>query len=371
MKIQCIAENLATGLNLAGRVTGGKQTLPVLGNVLVKTEKGRIKLASTNLEIGISCWIGGKVEKEGEITVPARLFTDYLNSLKPDEKITLETEGDTLKFKNQNFKASLKGIPSSEFPLIPEVKGKVRVNIPTTTLKEGLRQVVFATAQDEVRPVLGGVFCNITKGELVLAATDSYRLAEKKIKLGKPASGEMAVIVPQRSIQELVRILEEEQEEIEIRVEENQILFKGTAFQLVSRLIEGSFPQYTQIIPEETEVKAKINTADFLSTVKTAGLFAREGQNAVRISINPQAKGQELEILASGAQAGEVTSNLAAKVEGKQTEISFNVKYLADALSAIRDQEISLELSGKLNPGVLRPNGSSDYIYVIMPIRSE
>ncbi len=366
MKLSCLQEKLNKGLSIVEKVISPRANLPVLSNILIKTKKGQLELSSTNLEIGINKLIGAKIEKEGAITIPAKVFSEYISSL-PNKKINIEKKDDSLHISCNKYKATILGISASEFPLIPEIKGKPIISIKPNILKEAISSVVFAAALDESRPVLSGVFLHFKDKELKLVATDSYRLAEKTIKLDKKVSSEKKVIIPTRTLQELNRIISEFSEPVDISITENQILFHMSETNLVSRLIEGSFPDYKRIIPDSFQTKAKVATSGFLNMVKTASIFTTSGANNIKLEF--KSKG-EIVIESSAAQLGENISSINADVEGGDGEITFNAKYLLDVLNNIKAEEVALQIKGKLNPGVIKAEGSSDYTYVIMPLRS-
>jgi DNA polymerase-3 subunit beta len=366
MRLSCLQENLNKGLSIVNKIVPSQASLPVLNNILLKTEKGQLKISATNLEIGINKLIGAKIEKEGAITVPARLFSEYINSL-PNEKIDLEVKDNNVNIHCKNYKATILGIDASEFPLIPEIKQKPIISITPELLHKAISCVTFAAAIDESRPVLAGVFLNFKDNQLKLVATDSYRLAEKTIKLDKNVIGEVSIIIPTRTMQELNRILTEVENKVEISVTENQILFKINDTDLISRLIEGSFPDYRRIIPDSFQTKVLVNTTAFNNMVKTASIFSSPSANNIKLQL--KSKG-ELIIQSSAAQIGENVSCLDADISGGDGEITFNAKYLLDVLNNIESEETLLQIRGKLDPGVIKPAGQEDYIYVIMPLRA-
>lgn len=368
MKVTILKENLTKGLNIVGRIISTRGSLEVLSNVLIKTNKGRVCLSATNLEVGINYLIGAKVEQEGGITVPARLFTDFISSL-PGEKVTLELVDDTLNCSSDNYHSNIKGIPASEFPLIPEIKDNKVLSLTAATLREAISLVTFSAAIDDARPVLSGIYLKIEGGKLTMAATDSYRLAEKIITLGDKKAKKVEAIIPSRTLAELGRILGDVDSETEVAafISENQVLFETEGLDFTSRLIEGQFPNYKQIIPETSETVAKVSREEFLNAVRVAILFARENANSIKISVRNKGK---IEVASQGTQIGDNTTTIIAEVEGKDSEISFNGKYLLDALGVIKESEIGFEISGKLNPGVIRTLKSKNYIYIIMPLRA-
>lgn len=370
MKLSCTQENLNKGLNIVSRIVSPRGTLPVLNNILLKTDEGRLKLSATDLEIGINTWIGAKVDKEGSITIPSRLITDYINT-NDDKKIDLELKDTTLSLESEKYKANIKGIESSEFPLIPEIKKENITIIKSKDLRKAINQVSFTCALDETRPVLTGVLLKIKEDQLKLVATDSYRLAEKTINLEKRVSSEINVIVPQRAMNELARILGEKEEKVEFKIGENQILFSFGETQLVSRLIEGSFPDYEQIIPKKLETKIILSVNEFANVIKMASYFARETANNIKLKIPKGGKNKKIEVLAVSPQIGDNLSSLEAQIEGKEIEIAFNAKFILDVLNVSDEDQIILETIDKLSPGIIKPLKNKNYFYIIMPLRVE
>ena len=365
MKVSVLKENLAKALSTCGRVVSTRGSLEILSNVMLSTESGRLKISATNLEVGVNYWLGAKVEKEGAITVPARLLTDVVNSLST-EKVELEIEEMNLHVNSQNDKLVIKGISVDEFPLIPSIEN-TSFKISSRVLREALNLVNFAAALDEARPVLSGIYFNVDSDKLTLAATDSYRLAEKIVKLDKKITDKYEIIIPARALIELARTLADIDEDIKICIGDNQVLFAASELEFTSRLIEGNFPNYKQIIPETNDTKAIVKASELTSVLKVASLFARESANSVNIFVRSKGK---IEVNATSSQIGDSTSVIEAEVSGKDGEISFNSKYILDVLSNIKEERVEFEISGKLNPGVVRPEGSKDYTYIIMPLRS-
>lgn len=365
MKVSVLKENLAKALSTCGRVVSTRGSLEILSNVMLSTESGRLKISATNLEVGINYWLGAKVEKEGAITVPARLLTDIVNSLS-SEKVELTVEELNLHLTSDKDKLTIKGISVDEFPLIPSIDN-TSFKISSKVFRDALNLVDFAAALDEARPVLSGVYMNVDGDRLTLAATDSYRLAEKVIKLDKKVTDKYEIIVPARALIELARTLGDFDEDIKVCIGDNQILFAATEVEFTSRLIEGNFPNYKQIIPENNDTKAVVKASDFASVLKVASLFAKENANSVNIFVRSKGK---IEINATSSQIGDSSSVVSAEVDGKDGEISFNSRYILDVLSNLKDEKVEFEISGKLNPGVIRPEGSKDYTYIIMPLRS-
>lgn len=381
MRISCVQENLAKGLAIVGRAVATRSTLPVLSNVLLQTDQSRLKLAATNLEIGITCWVGAMVEEEGSITVPGRLFSDLVSSLAADQVVELQTKGQSLHVSCAGYEANLRGIGADEFPVIPEVTNQPSCGVGPRELQEALGQVSFAAATDDTRPVLAGILFSFRGSSLTLTAADSFRLAIRHLEVVRPLGQDVDIIVPLRTVQELSRILGDQEEPVEIMVTPNrsQVLFHLNSVDLVSRLIEGTYPNVQQVIPTRAAMRVILNTKDFQNANKIALLIARDANNIVRLSINggTEAVGQNGKAEAPGtmtvgavADVGDTRGEVAAIVEGDspQLTIAFNGKYLSDVLGVINTAQVSLELNSPSSPGVVRPVGATNYTHVIMPM---
>lgn len=371
MNISVMQENLARGLGIVSRAVSSRATLPVLANVLLKTEDSGLKLTATNLEIGINCWVPGKVEAEGEITVPAKLLTDLVSSL-PNQRIDLELSAKdrTLKVSSGNSRSSIKGIDADEFPVVAAIGDSPATSVAAHDLRDALGEVVFAAASDESRPILTGVLTKLAGESMTLAAADNYRIAVRSLSTSKAVSPEMSIVVPARSYAELVRILPDSDDPIDITITPNksQVLFHVEGIDLVSRLIEGQFPNYEPVIPTAHSSRAVIDREAFLAGARRASIFARDSANIVKVEL--AGEGEGLSITAHAADVGENADTLDAALDGQATTIAFNARYLIDVLSNLRADEAALELSGPLAPGVIRGVGKDDYVHVIMPVRT-
>lgn len=375
MKVSCLQENLAKGLAIAGRAVAARASmgLDILSNVMIATDQSRLKLSATNLEIGITCWIGTKVEDEGAITVPARLLTEFVNSL-PNEKIDMEllVRTQSLHLRCGRFEANIKGKDAEKFPIIPTVSEAATTTIEPALLKEMITQVAFSAATDDTRPVLAGVLVSFTDSHLTMAAADGFRLSVRTVNLPSSISEKLEVIVPARTMLEVSRIIGEETEPVEITVTPNksQILFRLPNVEVVSRLIEGQFPNYQQIIPTSYKTRVVVNTDDFLKATRIASFFARDSANIVRLQVHP---GEELTpgrmlVAATAAEVGDNVGELDAIIDGEQAQIAFNARYLADVLGVIATPQVSLEMTGPSSPGVVHPVGGEGFTHVIMPM---
>ena len=373
MKFSCLQENLAKGLAIVGRAVATRSTLPVLSNILMATDEGRLKLSATNLEVGISCWIGAKVEEDGATTVQARLLSDFVNSLPPERiDAQLVTRNQTVNLKCSNHEANIKGIDAQEFPIILALSEDAAIELEPATLREMIGQVSFAAAQDESRPVLTGVLAELSGNSLTMAAADGFRLSVRNIELSRPAPSPANVIIPARALQELARVSSEESDPIRMTVAPNrsQVFFRMANIDLVSQLVEGAFPDYKQIIPKSRATHTTVDVAQLLQAVKIASFFARDAANVIRVRITPgdQGMGGKLTVLANSAELGDNVTEISAAVEGEAIEIAFNAKYLTEVLSVINTPQVSLETSSPSSPGVMRPVGDPNFVHVIMPM---
>jgi len=373
MKLSCLQENLSRGLGIVGRAVATRSTLPITQNILLATEQSRLKLAATNLEMATTCWIGAKVEQDGAITIPARLLIDFVNSLPNDLiEITLPINSHTLELKSGRFQAHINGIDAEDFPPIPKISDGMTTNIEAATLREGITQVVFAAATEESRPVLTGINAEFEGEQLDLAAADGFRLAVHKMTLVAPVDQKTTVIIPARSLNELNRLLGDQEEPVEIitNQQKSQILFRLKNAELVSQLIQGAFPNYSQVIPQSYSTRAVVDINEFLRVIKMSSIFARDASGIVRLVITPGAELTPGKITVS-AQAEEIGGNVSeidALADGEEAKIAFNVKYLSDVLSVLHQAQVALEVTTPSSPGVIRPIGVDNYVHVIMPM---
>ncbi|MEI8060934.1 MAG: DNA polymerase III subunit beta [Candidatus Berkelbacteria bacterium] len=367
MKISCTQANLNKGLSIVSRIVGTRTTLPVLSNIYLEAKDGQLKLSATDLEIGVTTSIGAKVDEEGALTVPARLISDFI-AANSDESLDLESKATTMHLKSARYEANIKGIDSSEYPVLPDISKDSLIDLATGDFTQAISEVVVACATDDTRPVLSGIYFKFEKDFLYLVATDSYRLAEKKISI--PGSDvEKEFIVPARTMQEILRITAAASglEKVGISATDNQVSFTIGDTQVVSRLIEGSFPNYKQIIPSAFKSAAEIEVKEFSSAIKMASLFARQGGNNVKIRF----EGPEVTITSVADQVGDNISKVPATVSVDSEEITFNAKYIGDILQVLPDKKLVFEVNDRFSAGVIRPEKSKDFVYIIMPLRVE
>ncbi|MEX0800023.1 MAG: DNA polymerase III subunit beta [Dehalococcoidia bacterium] len=373
MKISCLQENLAKGLGIVGRAVAARSTLPQASHVLLASDEGRLKLVATNLEIATTAWIGAQVEEEGAITVPARLLTDFVTSL-PNERIDLTVSGRSrqLSLSCARNEASVSGMDAADFPPVPAVDSGARLKLDARALRTAVQHVEFAAAADDTRPVLTGIHTVLEDSSMTLAAADGFRLAVYSLPLEQAVSEKVEVIVPARAMRELERLLAEEEEPPEIAFNEarSQVLFRLKSVEMVATLIQGTFPNYEQLIPSSYTTRATIDMRQFLQETRIAAIFARDGSGIVRIQLEPgeDAAPGKMTVSARAEEIGEHRGELDVSIEGEESKIAFNSKYLQDALQVLDCAQVALETSSPSSPGVLRPVGEDNYVHVVMPM---
>ncbi len=382
MKFSCTQENLNQGLSIVSHIASKNINLPILGNVLIKGDANVLRFMSTNLEIAIKCAVRGKLEEQGEFTVPSKLFSDYV-SLLPKDRVDVDLTDNTLSVACGTYQTRLNGMPASEFPLIPSLESQQKFVVKVTDLRRAIGQVLFAVAPNESRPEISGVlFKFVPKDngvELILAATDSYRLAEKTIKTGvgsSQISDTVFVIVPSRTVAELIRILGvfkdsvDTPDVLEVHIGENQILFSYNDVELISRTIEGKYPDYRQLIPDRFETEISLGKEELSRAVKTSSLFSRTGLNDIHITFSPPSG---VTLNAVNTQTGEHSVVLEGKVTGKENAVTVNFKYFLDGVNNVDSEDVIVQLIDGMSPCLIRPKDgdsvSSDYLYIVMPIR--
>jgi DNA polymerase-3 subunit beta len=346
--------------------------LPILGNVLLRTDSGRLRLTATNLEVGINCWVPAKVEDEGAITVPAKLFIDFVNSLPPGNvELSLNVRTKTVHLKSGPYEANIKGMDAEEFPIIPQIPEKPTTRMSQGTLRRMISEVAFVAATDDSRPVLTGVLTTFAGDMVTMAAADPYRLSVRHARLLDRVDPQIEVIIPAKSLFEVARILEDSEDaavDILVTPNKSQVIFHTDEADLVSRIIEGQFPNYRQVIPTSHSTRVLAQREELLKATRLASYFARDAANMLRFQVDPSSD-PPLVITANAAEVGDNTGRIDATVEGQATTIAFNSRFVADALSSLVAPEISLELGGPLAPGVVKIVGDDSYLHVVMPLR--
>ena len=373
MKISCLQENLSKALSIVGRAVATRSTLPITQNVLLATDQGRLKLSATNLEIAMSTWVGGKVQDEGSITVPARLLTDFVASLPQGQiDIVMTPRPRGVQLTCGRFEGRIIGTDAEEFPPIPSVEEGVGVTVDVQVLRHAINQVVFAAATEDSRPVLTGVKVEMEGDTLTLAAADGFRLAVHTSTLASPVSEPISFIIPARTLVELNRLLGDQTEPVEFTVtpQRSQALFRLKNVELVSQLVQGTFPNYQQLIPESYGTRTVVNLQDFIRATRTASIFARDGSGIVRLQIYPGTNGTsgKMVISARAEEVGDNQGEIDAKVEGEESKIAFAGKYLSDVLAVLGQDEVALETTTPSSPGVFRQVDKEGYVHVVMPM---
>lgn len=377
MRVSVLQENLAHGLSIVSRAVSPRSTLPVLANVLMATDDGRLRLSATNLELGITCWIGAKIHEEGSTTVPARAFTDLVATLSETHvEMSLDVRTLTLNIRSGSSDTDLKCIDAQEFPPMPSADAVDGLEISAGEFKDMIRQVVFAASTDEARPILTGVLITVSDEKITLASADGFRLSVRSANLTKPSSRPFNAVIPARALSELARIATDSDQMVTMMTPSgrNQVIFRLRDAELISQLIEGAFPKYEQIIPTSCQTRTVLSTSSFLKACRQAEIFAREGSHIARLNIKP---GQDLEpgivnILGQSEETGSSQNDIDATIEGPALLIAFNVRFLREVLDVIDTPNVALETSAETSPGVIRPVGADqargEFIHVIMPM---
>jgi len=373
MQVTCLRENLSRGLANVSRAVASRATLPVTQNVLLEGDNGQLKLTATNTEIAISTWIGAQIEDEGSITVPARMLTDFVNSL-PGETVTIDFQPESagVKVSSGKFNGDISGIPAEEFPPIPEVSGGVSVAIPADTFKGALERVVFAAATDDSRPVLTGVKIELKEKSFIVAAADGFRLAVETGELTEAIDGEIGIIVPAKTLAEVERLLGDGSSTISLSTDSNDrsAKFRLDSSEIVTSLVQGKFPDYEKLIPTSWSTRASIDLSQMSQATRAASIFARDGSGIIRIMINPgeaDAAGA-VKVIARAEEVGANENEVEASVEGDETKIAFNSKFLSDVLNVIEGDDVKLETTTPSSPGVFRSPKHENYTHVVMPM---
>lgn len=366
MKLVVTQENLSKALQVVGRVASGKTPLPILNNILFRTDENRLLLAATNLEIAIAQHIGGKIEQDGAITVPARLMSEFISNL-PKGNVTLEVDGTKLHIKSGTYTSTIHGMAPDEFPALPDITAQETITIPVAVLKRAIQQTVTVASNDDTRPVLTGVYCHTHEGSLYFAATDGYRLAERLI--GK-SEHTINAIIPAQTLQDVLRVVTDDSNDITLIFDENQVRILVDDIEITSRLIDGVFPDYRQLVPATTDIAVTLDKDEFNRITKIASLFARESGGSV--TLNASKETQKLSIHSVASQLGENTSESEAEITG-DGQVTLNSRYLLEALSCIDSPKLLFSFSGKLSPCVLSSadkESERNYKHIIMPLKS-
>jgi DNA polymerase-3 subunit beta len=366
MELIITQENFARALSAVGRVASTKTQLPILSNILLRTDGNRLLVAATNLEVATTQYIGAKITKPGAITVPARLISEFVSSL-PKESIELKVVNNNIHLKSGNYTSIINGVIADDFPELPTINeaDSVSYSINIEDFKQAVSQTIITASSDSTRPVLTGVYWHSHEGQLFLAATDGYRLSERRL---VETSSEVSAIIPVQTLQEVLRTIVEDSDTVDILFDETQVRFRINEAEIISRLVDGNFPDYRQLIPKKSDVTAVVDKQEFVRVTKIAGLFARESGGSVTLTVDKDKKTVSLHSIAS--EMGENTSELTATVNDSG-QITLNSRYLAEALSVLDDATLEIGFSGKLSPCILKStNKDTNYYHVIMPLKS-
>jgi DNA polymerase-3 subunit beta len=374
VKITATQEDLSHGLRVAGRAVATRSPLPITTNVLLATDEGRLKISATNLDIAISTWIDATVEEEGAITLPAKLLGEFVDTLSGGPvEVAVKQGSQSAHIASGRFEANIRGMSADDFPAIPMAADETAAAAEPDLFKEMIEQVVFATAMDDTRPMLTGVLATFSGDKLTLAATDGFRLAVRVGVLAQPASGDFSVIIPARTLAELAKILPGgDAVDISVTPNRNQVVFRAKDLHVVSRLIEGNFPNYRQIIPSKFATKVVVSTGDLLKATKIASFFSRDNSNAITIEVQPgEGAGiGNLVVTGAAAELGDDRGEIDAVVNGGGARVQFNSRYVSDVLGVLQAQQVGLEITGPNSAAVFRPIDSVEYTHVVMPMHT-
>ena len=364
MKVQVTQENLNKAISAVARVAvSSRNPLPILNNILLRTDKNRLTISATNLEIAITEHVGAKIETEGAITLPAKLLQEFISSL-PSGTITLETKDHKCTISSGNYNSVVNGMLPDEFPIVPKIEKGVSISIGGKDLKKALQQVIIAASNDDTRPVLTGVYVHVHEGDLYMVATDSYRLAEKKV---MPCKEDISILVPSNALNDVLRIVSDQDEDVVISTDNQQVVFRIGESELVSRLVDGNYPDYRKLIPSKFINSAQLPKDEFVNVTKVSSLFARESAGSITLNIDEVNKQMVIKSVAS--QLGENTASVVGEVSG-EGDVTINSRYLLDALNVMSVKSVSFSFNGKLEPCLLKSDELSDYLHVIMPLKS-
>ncbi len=369
MKITCLRENLKEALDHAERMTSRNATLPILNHFLLVTDKGQLKVSSTDLEVGFSAYVQGKISNDGSLAVPARLLTQFVNNL-PNKKIDLEIKNSSLHLNCESARAVIRGLNPDDFPIIPKIKSTQALVINSRVLREAFGDVINACAASDARPEIAGVYVRMSSDYIKFVATDSFRLAEKTVFKTdiKKYQDNSNIIIPVRTISEVLRIIGDKDQDVSIFVDPSQVLYDFGESKLVSRLVDGQYPDYEAVVPKDHETQVSVSRDVLEEAVRLASCFTGRLSDVV---FKTNSKNGELEVFSNDADLGEHQTKLKADIKGKDIQAVFNWRYILDGLKNIRSEEVFVEFNGGERPAVIRPAGRSDYFYIVMPIKNK
>ncbi len=371
MHLRCLQENLSRGLGIVQPAVATRTTLPITQHVLLQTDEGRLKLSATNLEVAISTWVGGDIIEDGAITIPARILTEFVNSL---DSQTIEVkpleQGYGLAISGDRNKTNIKGADADEFPPIPKIDEGIATRMSGRALRESIHQVVLAAAVEDSRPVLTGVNVELEGDKVTFAAADGFRLAVRHAELLEPVPEKTSVIIPSRTLSDIERLVEgDEPVDIVVTPAKSQAMFRFRNIEVVSQLLQGTFPNYAQLIPQEHTTRAVINLSSMKRETRTASIFAKDGSGIIRLEMTPDAPPGRMKISARAEEVGDSEGHVEAEIEGSEGRIAFSSRYLNDVLSVVGKEKVALEMTTSSSPGVIRPvEDGGEYVHVVMPM---
>jgi DNA polymerase III subunit beta len=372
VKVQVLQENLQRGLGIVGRAVAARSTLPITANVLLQTDRGRLKLAATDLDIGISAWVGAKIDEEGATTVPSRLISDFVSSLPPATvNLEIPDRGRQVKLECARNESTINAMDAEDFPRIQSISDGVTIELDPKALRRAIERVEFAAANDDSRPVLTGIHVKSEGTRLTFASADGFRLAVADLTLPQAPSDPIEVIVPARALRELSRLMSDASEPVEMRLNQQrtQVQFAMTDIELVAQLIQGTFPNYSQIIPTGFNTKCTVSVEEFKREARIAAIFARDGSGIIRLQLHPgDGMPGRLQVSARADEIGNNEGEIDANIEGDASKIAFNSRYLQEVLNALSVESVVLEMTGPSSQGVFKPLGETDYVHVVMPM---
>jgi len=370
MNLSLLQENLNLALGNVSRFVSSKNQLPILNNILLSTDQGRLKLSATNLELSINYWIGAKIDQEGSITIPSKEITEFISYL-PNGKLDLNLkDNNLLSVSSEKVESNFTTAPAVDFPEFPKINPDTLFEIDLNILTQAISQIAFSAAIDDTRPILTGILCYFSQNSLKLVSTDGFRLSFKEIKLVNPLNIKedkpITFLIPAKSLIEVTKLAKNNQKiKIGLTSDEHQVMFVLDDIELVSRLIEGEFPDYQKLIPDSYQTKIFINRDELLQSVKIASVFAKESANVVKAII----KNNNLELTANAPQVGQNRVKLETKTDGENLEVAFNYKFLTDFLNVCKSQEILIELNESLTPVFFHDQSDPSFTHIIMPVR--
>ncbi len=373
MEFSCLQDNLSRGLANVSRAVAQRAPLPVTQNVLIETEDSKVKITATNLEIAISTWISAEIKETGSLTIPARMFTDFINSLPSGEQVEVKMIKDKvgIEIKCKTYNGRISGTEAGEFPPIPESSDSPTISVPSAALKRSLGRVAIVSATDDSRPVLMGVKVEIDKSGITLAAADGFRLAVDRVEISSTENLDSAAIVPGKTMLELERLIDDSnQSTIQISISEasNQILFNLENIQVVSQLIQGQFPDYEKLIPNSSSTQSLVDRKAFMESIKAASIFARDGSGIIKLIMDKSSK--KISILSNAEEIGDMGNDIDADINGDESKVAFNSRFLQDVVGVLGSDVIKIDSSSPSSPGVFteKSDGNSNYRHVIMPM---